>query len=199
MRFNVVDIETTGLNSSEDEIIEIGAVKFDQGKEVSRFSALIKPSKEIKPEALLIHKITMEDLLVSGKEMGTVLPQLRDFCGDDPNVGHNFPNFDLKFIDRATELTKIAAPTGAVFCSHELAKKVLEVPKDVINRKLVTLLTYYKIPVEGELHRAVNDCFYNGLVFLKLMEDANLKSFSQLAEILKSKSFYQPQNQMSFF
>ena len=45
--FVVFDIETTGLDSLSNEIIEIGALKVKDGKVVDTFDHLIKPSHPI--------------------------------------------------------------------------------------------------------------------------------------------------------
>lgn len=43
----IFDIETTGLDSSYDEIIEIGAIRIENNKVVSKFQSLVKPNIEI--------------------------------------------------------------------------------------------------------------------------------------------------------
>ena len=45
--YTVVDIETTGLSPSRDEIIEISALKIRSGKIYNEFSQLIKPKAKI--------------------------------------------------------------------------------------------------------------------------------------------------------
>ena len=45
--FIALDIETTGLDKNLDKIIEISAVKFKNGIEVSTFSKLINPQRKI--------------------------------------------------------------------------------------------------------------------------------------------------------
>ena len=43
------DLETTGLSPEKDEIIEIGAVKVEEGKVIERFSRFVKPDQPISP------------------------------------------------------------------------------------------------------------------------------------------------------
>ena len=55
------DIETTGLHSSNDRIVEIGCVRFSEtGEEISRFQSLINPQVIITDELIKIHGITNE-------------------------------------------------------------------------------------------------------------------------------------------
>ena len=41
------DLETTGLSPEKDEIIEIGAVRVEEGKVIDRFSRFVKPDHPI--------------------------------------------------------------------------------------------------------------------------------------------------------
>lgn len=54
----VFDLETTGLNPQESEIIEIGAIKYHSGIEVDRFHTYVKPDCPITPKITKINGIT---------------------------------------------------------------------------------------------------------------------------------------------
>ena len=56
----VFDLETTGLDVNECEIIEIGAVKMVNGKIVEVFETLVKPKNPIPPDATAVNNITNE-------------------------------------------------------------------------------------------------------------------------------------------
>ena len=47
--YTVIDIETTGLSSMWDEIIELAAIKCQNGKPIKTYSTLVKPSRSIDP------------------------------------------------------------------------------------------------------------------------------------------------------
>ena len=55
--FEAVDIETTGLTPVVDRIVEIGAVKFRNGKVLGRFQELIDPEMPISPGAFAVNGI----------------------------------------------------------------------------------------------------------------------------------------------
>lgn len=202
MRFNVVDIETTGLSYETDEIVEIAAVKFDGGKEVGRISFLVKPKKpltESNLEALAVNKIDPKDL-EDKPPIEEVLPKIVEFCGDDVVVGHNFKDFDFNFISEALVKAKLTPIKGEVFCSLKIARLALSKFKHVANHKLETLIKFYEIPVDPtKLHRAVNDCYYNGLVFLKLMEGLGIKDLSGLYKQQAPWKFKAPNSQLQLF
>ena len=58
--FVVFDVETTGLDYQTEEIVEIGAVKVENGKIVSTWETLVKPKKPIPLTATEINNITDE-------------------------------------------------------------------------------------------------------------------------------------------
>ena len=58
--YTVFDIETTGLDSSYDEIIEIGAIKVRNGTIVSKFHSFVKPQREIDEYVVELTGITNE-------------------------------------------------------------------------------------------------------------------------------------------
>ena len=44
-----LDLETTGLNPTDDRILEIGAVKIVEGRETEVFSTLVDPGRQVTP------------------------------------------------------------------------------------------------------------------------------------------------------
>ena len=96
--FVVFDIETTGLNSHTNEIIEIGAVKIKAGRIVDRYSQLINPGRPIPYHITEITSITDEQVANEPK-IDKVIGKFVDFIGDAVLVAHNAP-FDMGFIKR---------------------------------------------------------------------------------------------------
>nr|WP_310787665.1 PolC-type DNA polymerase III [Fusobacterium nucleatum] len=96
--FVVFDIETTGLNSHTNEIIEIGAVKIKAERIVDRYSQLINPGRPIPYHITEITSITDEQVANEPK-IDEVIGKFVDFIGDAVLVAHNAP-FDMGFIKR---------------------------------------------------------------------------------------------------
>lgn len=89
----VFDVETTGLSSVHDRIIEIGAVKLQDGQITDELSLLCDPGVPLKPKIIEITGIT--DLMLQGKESpADGVRKLLDFIGDCPLAAHNAP-FDM--------------------------------------------------------------------------------------------------------
>jgi DNA polymerase-3 subunit epsilon len=91
-----VDIETTGLDPSWDEIIEIGAIRVINGTAAKEYQSLVRPSNPIDTFITELTGITNE-MLVNAPEITTVLPGFLEFGGNLPIIAHN-ANFDINFI-----------------------------------------------------------------------------------------------------
>jgi len=91
-----LDIETTGLSAERDDIIEIGAVKFDDGKIHDKFQTFIHYDEPL--PALITHITGIKDEdLVGAPALEQIADELYDFIGDLPIIGHNI-NFDIGFL-----------------------------------------------------------------------------------------------------
>ncbi|MBN2425533.1 MAG: 3'-5' exoribonuclease [Calditrichaceae bacterium] len=95
--FVVVDLETTGLDPEKDKIIEIGAIRFENGKETNAFEHLVNPGIPI-PE--FITRLTgIKDADVQNMPViNEVFPRLEQFIGDAAFVGQQV-NFDASFLE----------------------------------------------------------------------------------------------------
>lgn len=94
-----IDTETTGLDTTWCELIEVAAVKYHNGCEIDRFSSLVKPNElPIDDFIVELTGITSEEL-ESAPHPSEVIPQLVDFVGDCPAIGHNIC-FDAKFLSK---------------------------------------------------------------------------------------------------
>ena len=77
-KYIAFDIETTGLDPMYDEIIEIGAIKIENGKEVEVFNTLVKPEYEIDEFISELTGITNE-MVKESPSIDEVLPKFIDF------------------------------------------------------------------------------------------------------------------------
>lgn len=94
--FVAFDLETTGLSPQLDRIVEIGAVKFVDGKETAKYGVLVNPEMAMPPGAAAVNGIT--DAMLEGKPtIREVLPEFLTFIQGAVLVAHN-ATFDLGFI-----------------------------------------------------------------------------------------------------
>ncbi|RLD14323.1 MAG: hypothetical protein DRI22_03355, partial [Caldiserica bacterium] len=73
MRIVFFDFETTGLNPDLDKIIEVGAVKSENGKILSSFSVVINQRIPLPPKISKITGLTDEEILRNGREEREVM------------------------------------------------------------------------------------------------------------------------------
>ena len=87
-RMVAIDIETTGLDSQADAIIEIGAVKFNGHRIESEWTTLINPNRPIPTQITALTGITNE-MVRNAPTIRSVIHELADFVGDDPILGQS--------------------------------------------------------------------------------------------------------------
>ena len=90
------DLETTGLRSKDDAIIEIGAVVIRDGQVGERFQTFVSPHRHLTPEIINLTGIT-DHMLEGAPEPKEALSAFLDFVGDRPLVAHN-AEFDIGFV-----------------------------------------------------------------------------------------------------
>ena len=100
------DLETTGLSSQHDEIIEIGAVILKAGREVDRFQSFVDPGRLLTQKIVDLTGIT-DEMLRGAPDIGEILPRFLAFCGDRPLIAHN-ADFDVGFVSAACRRLGIA-------------------------------------------------------------------------------------------
>jgi DNA polymerase III epsilon subunit family exonuclease len=93
-----LDLETTGLLSEQDSIVEIGAVKFAGDDVIETFESFVAPRQPLPYRVQRLTGIRPADL-VGAPSLGDLAPRLRAFLGDLPLVGHSVP-FDAAFLRR---------------------------------------------------------------------------------------------------
>jgi DNA polymerase III epsilon subunit family exonuclease len=149
-QFIVLDLETTGLSPTTDEIIEIGAIKVTLGDERHlAMQTLVKPTRKLPPIITRITGITQAMIDADGIELESAMRQFMEFVGDLPLVTYN-AEFDIGF------LTVAAWQCGLVLensytCALKLARRAWP---GLPNHKLVTVASVFNLP-DNDQHRAL--------------------------------------------
>lgn len=156
----VFDLETTGISTVSDEIIEIAALRIVNGRVAEEFSTLVNPLRPIPYSASTVNGIT-DEMVEEAPVLEKVFPDFLDFAGDSVLIGHNIHTFDLKFLYRAAEYFYGKTLDNDYIDTLILSKICL--PR-LARYRLVDLASYYHISANGA-HRALNDCYMNQQVF----------------------------------
>lgn len=162
--YTVFDIETTGLSKSDDEIIELSAVRFRGFHAERTFTTLIDPGRHIPSRITEITGITDEDV-----KRAPVFEEVKDgflrFVGADALIGHNIRAFDLGFLHRRG--VNVEDPKRTYLDTLNISRRLIS--KDSIeNHKLETLLKYFGI-TRSSGHRGEIDSAATGVLFAALV------------------------------
>ena len=174
--FVVFDIETTGFSAVNDRIIEIGAVKVENGMITEKFSEFVNPERPIPFE---IEKLTsINDRMVEdAPNISVILPKFMDFCGDSVLVAHN-ADFDTGFIRHNCEV--LGLPYDYTYVDTlGIARSFLEGLK---NYKLDTVVEAMGCTLANH-HRAVDDAGATADVFVRFLERFKKKNIRDLDEL----------------
>ena len=172
----VFDIETTGFSAVTDRIIEIGAVKVEDGKITDKFSTFVNPKRPIPFRITELTSIT-DEMVISSPDIETILPQFIEFIGDAVLVAHN-ASFDVGFIEQNCKRQKIEADFTYVD-TVALARVLLP----ALNRfKLDTVAKALNISLENH-HRAVDDAGCTAEIFVKFVQMLKERELTTLAKV----------------
>lgn len=185
--FVAMDTETTGLDATQCEVIDVGAVRFRDGKPVESFSILLKPHAPIPALITEINHIT--DEMVEGQPyFAEIVAQLEAFVGSDAVVGQNLC-FDLGFlVNYGMEFPEGTRFYDTMLIGREKLRghftskydpasgkwtKTENAEYDIENHKLGTLCDYFGVELI-DAHRAENDALATGKLFVRMAEHYGL-------------------------
>lgn len=157
-----LDLETTGLDIQKDEIIEIGAVRMQDGEILDEFSTMVNPGKPIPINTTNITGIRQEDV-VGAPSIAAVLPQLATFVGNAPVIAHNI-TLDTGFLRDRYGILK----NNREIDTYDLASILLpSAPRYNLN----SLTQQLGVDLENA-HRALDDARAAALLYWKLWHKA---------------------------
>ena len=175
-KYVVFDLETTGFSALNNRIIEIGAVKVENGIITDKFSTFVNPDE---PIPFRIEKLTgiSDNMVIGAPEIKDILPDFLDFCEGCVMVAHN-ADFDMSFIIRNCErlgLERKFTILDTVNLSRILMPNLKNFKLDTVAKALnVSLLNH---------HRAVDDAGCTAEIFVKLIKMLKEKGIFNLDQV----------------
>ena len=178
----VFDLETTGFNAGgADSIIEIGAVKINNGEIIDRFDELINPGRKLPQKIIELTNITDEMLEGKDNEENTV-KKFKEWVGDLPMVAHN-AKFDVSFIVMAYNKYNLGEFTNTVIDTLELSRAL---DTGYSRHSLSALVKRYDVPWdETAHHRGDYDAEGTALVFHKMLKKLVSRNFETIKDLDK--------------
>ena len=191
----IFDVETTGLSSRSDRLIEIGAVRVKDLQIIDEFDIFVNPGRSIPPNITELTGIT-NAMVENAPDEVEALRQFMEYCGDKPVlVAHN-AQFDTSFINECAKRNGIDFEYKFIDTLY-LCRAVL---KDLAKHKLDTVAKHLKLG-KFEHHRAADDARILAKIYIKIIENIknenNIKVLSDLnsniekIDVKKLKSYHQ--------
>jgi len=183
-KFVAIDLETTGLDPSKDKIIEISAVKFNNGEVVDSLTFLVNPAIKLKPKIIQITGIN-DSMLVSKPSFDDIKDHFLMFIENLPIVGHNVM-FDLNFLKKNIhDYEKYFK--GRMICDTYYLSKIFYY--DYSSFSLTSLCKTVGIEINNA-HRAEDDARNSGFLLINIIKEkyffTNILVFQRIYECLKS-------------
>ena len=159
----VFDLETTGFSPIKDKIIEIGAVKVENGMIRDHYSTFVNPGVPIPFQITQLTSIT-DQMVMGSPDIETVLPEFLEFVGDAVLVAHN-ASFDVGFIEQNCRY-------------QDIEPDFTSVDTVALARILLPTLSKFKLNVVAKAlnisqehhHRAVDDARVTAEIFVKFIQ-----------------------------
>ena len=158
-----LDLEMTGLSPKHDKIIEIGALKVEEGEIADKFSCFVNPAGKLEQRIVELTGIRDEDL-ARAPYIEEVLPSFLEFMGDLPLLGHRVL-YDYSFLKKAAVDAKLSFE-GKGIDTLRIARRYLP---ELEHKSLPELCVYYGIPHHA--HRAYEDAEATHFLYRKLGEN----------------------------
>lgn len=177
--FVFFDLETTGGNPSNSEVIEIAAIREKDGKEVGRFQSLINPRRHI-PRA--VREITGIDqsMVRDAPYIEDVIDDFLEFIGDSVLVSHGVLN-DFSFVAHYARTLRAKELSNFYVCTHLIVSNFLP---NVPVKSLSGVANYFGLAT-GNAHRAMADAEMTKNVFWEINKVCEKNGFKSLEDLLK--------------
>ena len=177
----IYDLETTGINPKNANIVEIAAKRLNViGNEIESFERLVKPpGGYIPPAVTRVHGISTEDVK-DEPSIEIVLPEFCSFIQDRILIGHNVARYDNPILERDLQDYLKINLTNPYYDTLVTARKLL--PRQ--RRGIDALAEKFGIE-HGRLHRAMEDVETNRQIFKELIRiDLQKREVKSLTEFL---------------
>ena len=177
----VFDLETTGFSPDLNKIIEIGAVKVENGVITDKFSTFVNPEE---PIPFRIEELTSikDDMVIDAPKIEQILPEFMKFCKGAIMVAHN-ADFDMSFIHKNCE--RQGLPCDFTIIDTVALARIL-LPN--LNRfKLDTVAKALGVSLENH-HRAVDDAGCTAEIFVKFIQMLKERGMETLDDVNKMSS-----------
>lgn len=185
LEFCVIDLETTGGNLANDQIIEIGIVKIKDFKITEIKDYLINPTIPIPDFIQKLTSIT-QDVVKNSPKIEAVIDEIIEVMGDSVLVAHNI-SFDIPFFNAILTRLKKEKLKNKVICTNLMTKHLIP---ELMNSNLNYMSSLFNIE-HGKAHRAVEDARATGELFITFLKFFIKKHIPKINHLYYPKNKYE--------
>ena len=184
----VFDLETTGLSTRYDYIIEFGAVVMKKGSEIDRKDFFVKPPVDLNQTTKNLTHITEADL-ANARPFKDCVNEILDFINNRVLVAHN-ASFDFGFLNAELERIGLAKLKNTVIDTLDLSRNLFKTRRAY---RLGNVCRAYNVAYDEEVaHRADYDAGVLAQVFNLMLKDCaknNVMTLQDLANFQGEDAF----------
>lgn len=163
----VFDVESTGVDVTEDEIIQIAAIKLNKkGEVVDKFEKFLKNKKAVK-DSYYVHGFSDEMLQRIGEDKEKVLKEFVEYSKDSIIVGHNV-QYDINILCSELERNNLGKPKFKTF--YDTLDIYRRFYPGNINYKLENLSKVYDTKHKPS-HDAMDDIIATGELLVRAINE----------------------------
>ncbi|WAA10750.1 PolC-type DNA polymerase III [Fervidibacillus albus] len=184
----VFDVETTGLSAMYHKIIELAAVKIQNGEIIDRFESFANPKHPLSATTIELTGIT-DEMVKNAPDVEDVLQDFYEWSKYTTLVAHN-ASFDISFLNAGYDKIGFGKVTNPVVDTLELARFLYP---ELKNHRLNTLAKKFNVELTKH-HRAIYDAEATGHLLIKMLKDVEQKGIfyhDELNEYGKNETAYQ--------
>jgi DNA polymerase-3 subunit epsilon len=183
----IIDTETTGLTPGlGHRVVEIAALRLENGREVDRLNTLLQPDRHIDPQASAVNGIADDDLL-GQPAFAEIAPRLREMLSGAVVVAHN-ARFDADFLGMeffiSRQIVDFTDPLLAIpwLCTLQLARRLFHFGRN----NLTEIARVFGIRI-GAAHRAMNDVYMTAAVYQRMVRELSEKKLRSVDDLLHAQ------------
>ncbi len=179
----VFDVESTGLDTEQEDIVQIAAVRLDgKGAELAVFERFLQPRKSVGDSAV-VHGFSDAFLQEHGEPADVVLQDFLDFAKDAVIVGHNV-NYDIEILRSQLRRQHIEA-AGFALCVYDTLDLYRRFYPGLKNYKLGFLGSTFSVK-KRPAHDALQDVLTTADLLIHVVNDRILPGKEQRKEHLSA-------------
>lgn len=176
LHLTVMDTETTGLDTTTDRVISIGAVRVYGGRiyRSAEFDRLVHPGVPIPPRSTAVHGIT-DAMIIDAKPFPEVYDDFTALAGETILVGHNVA-FDVAMLRGECARAGLPWRDPPVLDTLLLASAL---SLDSSSLSLEALAGHFGVNVRGR-HTALGDSLVTAEIYVRMLPlllDAGVSTF----------------------